>query len=104
MNRTQPHLFRHGDLVFRKSDSRHKQELKKVKDYVVAGNDTAPHTVLGVSEILREGEGRNSRLLLRLHNPTRITHAGRHTEGMLDAGDYFVASLVEGPGRDGVED
>lgn len=99
-----PQLFRHGDLVFRKSDVPHRAELKQVKDYVVAGNDTAPHTVLGVSEVLREGEGRNSRLLIRLPEPTRIVHAGRHTEGVLEAGDYFVASLVEGPGRDGVED
>lgn len=99
-----PQLFRHGDLVFRKAERPHTQDLKKVKDYVVAGNDTAPHTVLGVSEFLREGEGRNSRILLRLPEPTRIVHAGRHTEGVLDAGDYFVASLVEGPGRDGVED
>lgn len=104
MTDKQTQLFRHGDLVFAKAKEPHRETLKKGRDYVVAGNDTAPHTIVGACEYLREGEGRNSRILLRLPEDTRIVHAGRHTEGALEAGDYFVASLVEGTGRHGVED
>lgn len=99
-----PQLFRHGDLTFVKHTSPHTVDLKPARDLVVAGNDTAPHTIVGACLFAREGEGANTVLRIRLPEDTRIIHAGRHTEGLLPAGDYTAASLVEGPARNGVLD
>jgi hypothetical protein len=101
---SEPQLFRHGDLVFSKQSTPHTAELKPAHDLVVAGNDTAPHTIVGACMFSREGEGANTVIRLRLPEDTRIIHAGRHTEGVLKAGDYTAASLAEGPGRNGVID
>jgi hypothetical protein len=91
---------RQGDLVFSKEAVT--GELTITKNLVLAGNDTAPHTVKG--SFLSRQDGRTT--FLRITKRTSVTHDGRHLPVSLEPGDYRVYPLRErGDGTDrAVED
>ncbi len=82
---------RHGDLVFDKLDTPITGDLDKHVDLILAGNDSAPHTVRGQVEARRE-EGIT---FLRVAKATTVDHAGRHMPITLEPGDYEVRPLRE---------
>jgi hypothetical protein len=96
-------LFRHGDLVLRKLDKAD-GALTPTVDLVLAGRDTAPHTLIGPCRFRTTGEGAATVTTVELDAPTVISHMGRHTDGELPAGVYRIAALVEGEGRSAIED
>jgi len=91
---------RQGDLVFDKRPL--SGEFKQEAGVVLAGRDSAPHTVVGTVGVRREG----LTTLLRVKRKTLVTHAGRHKTIALEPGDYEVRPLRErGSGEDrAVED
>lgn len=97
-------LFRHGDLVLRKIPLKNAGEVAAATDLVLAGHDTAPHTVKGACRFRTDGEGASAVTTIVLDAPTELVHMGRHTSGELEAGAYRIAALVEGEGRTAVED
>mgnify|MGYP001562364215 CR=1 FL=1 len=82
---------RQGDLVISAIAAGHKASLVSHQDLVLAGSDTAPHTVVG--EVLALVE--STRTLLRCVAPTTITHADRHLPVELSPGDYEITRLRE---------
>lgn len=82
---------RHGDLVFDKLTSPISGDLSKHTDLVLAGTDSAPHTVRGQVEARRDGVI----TLMRVAATTTVEHAGRHKTITLEPGDYEVRPLRE---------
>jgi hypothetical protein len=107
MNLAKEKLYRHGDLVLRaisKAEAEKSGELQAARDLVVAGHDTAPHTIRGLVSYRMDGEGAARITTFVVHEDTTIEHAGRHEPGELLAGAYRMAALVEGESRSAVED
>lgn len=88
---------RQGDLVFKKLDSAPSGEFKPVRGLVLAGNDSAAHTVAGL--VMHRQDGR--RHFIEAKEPTEVGHAGRHKTVPLQAGFYEISPLRErGDGSD----
>lgn len=82
---------RQGDLVFNRV-SAVTGELKKQTDFVLAGRDSAPHTIRGTSQVRTDGRIHH----VRVAESTLVTHAGRHEPITLEPGDYTIRPLREG--------
>jgi hypothetical protein len=91
---------RQGDLVFDKRKLT--GEFAEESGVVLAGQNSAAHTVMGKVGVRREG----LTTFLRVKQTTEVTHAGRHKSVTLEAGDYEIRPLRErGSGEDrAVED
>lgn len=91
---------RQGDLVFDKTPVT--GELEKAVNPVLAGRDSAPHTIRGTVLMRRDG----ALTMIRVAEQTEVTHAGRHLPITLEPGDYIISPLRErGDGFDrSVED
>lgn len=91
---------RQGDLVFDSVPLT--GEFRLEQDLVLAGRDSAPHTVRGTVLARREGLV----TFLRVEKSVTVEHAGRHKPITLEPGDYEVRPLRErGSGEDrAVED
>lgn len=86
---------RQGDLVFEKRKL--SGEFVEQSGVVLAGQNSAPHTVVGKVGHRREG----LTTFLRVKRTTTVTHAGRHLPVKLEPGDYEVRPLRErGSGAD----
>lgn len=85
---------RQGDLVFNQVPSV-TGDLKKVTGFVLAGRDSAPHTIEGT--VLARTDGRIHHI--EVPEATVVTHAGRHLPIPLEAGSYTVRPLREGDDR-----
>lgn len=82
---------RQGDLVIDAKPIPDGVELRPEKDLILAGRDSAPHTVRGTVLAARQG----AVTYLRVEQATRIDHAGRHRTVPLVVGDYEVRPLRE---------
>lgn len=93
---------RQGDLVFKKLSEPIVGTLKPVTGLVLAGNDSAPHTVAGLVNHRQDGR----RHFIEVPTATVSQHAGRHVAVALEAGSYEITPLRErGDGADrAVED
>jgi hypothetical protein len=77
-------------------------ELEKAVNPVLAGRDSAPHTIRGTVLMRRDG----ALTMIRIAEPAVVEHAGRHLPITLEPGDYVISPLRErGDGLDrSVED
>lgn len=91
---------RQGDLVFEQTTIT--GDLTAANSAVLAGHDSAAHTVKGAMSLRTEGLV----TFLRAAKKVTVTHAGRHLPITLEPGDYRVFPLRErGDGTDrAVED
>lgn len=80
---------RQGDLVFVKQPVT--GDLTPVTNPVLAGNDTAAHTVKGKIQWRQDAD----QTALRVARKIIVTHAGRHLPIPLVPGDYIVYVLRE---------
>lgn len=81
---------RQGDLVFEKATL--SGEFEKKAGLVLAGHDSAPHTIRREIMFRRNGEVTE----LRIEKTSAVvSHAGRHVSVKLEPGDYVVRPLRE---------
>ncbi len=81
---------RQGDLVFNRIDSI-PGELTKQTNFILAGHDSAPHTIRGTAQVRAEGND----FFISLAETAQVVHAGRHQPVTLEPGNYRVTRLRE---------
>jgi hypothetical protein len=66
-------------------------DLTAISNPVLAGNDTAPHTIKG--RVLMRVDTNDTKI--RITKKSKVKHAGRHHDISLEPGDYVVTILRE---------
>jgi hypothetical protein len=89
---------RQGDLVIAVSTIAD-TDLTKEVNMVLAGRDSAPHILRGT--VLAKVVGRTT--VVRVLEPTLLTHDGRHKDILLAPADYSISRLRERNGFDDVD-
>lgn len=91
----QDHIYaRHGDLkFFAEAIPEHIKLATPVGPLVLAGRESAPHTISDVKNVEHFADGDVQ--YLRVKKSVELTHGGRHTAITLEPQDYVIESLAE---------
>lgn len=85
------HHARQGDIVFCTANFGANFDGARAVNHVIAGSGSSSHVITGVAMVKREGDETRIRVI----EPTTVTHADRHLDVSLPAGDYSVWPLRE---------
>jgi hypothetical protein len=85
---------RHGDLVIQKEALPEGFVLSKpTAPLILAGRETAPHTIASYADVEHGAGGGVQRL--RVRRAVKLTHGGRHNTIAIEPGDYVIYPLAE---------